>query len=527
MMHNDHLPQHGNMGQYSHMAYSEPSEHDYDGAQGPYRQGMQSHDSYGSEAGLAAYAGTPGSATPRRTEAPFAQYQDYSSPSPSRHLNPNQYHDQSVPTSRSHEQMATAAYINPNEILDDGDDFPMQPKRASRVNMAFNKSKSSVNTSTTAGAGLGAGAIGDDMAGGFNRDPSGNYSSIPANRLGAIGEEKSAWMKENTKDGRKKKKILFILAGIIIIAGIIAGTVAGVMSQNRGSDSSSSSQAQSAADDAKKGDLGKDSDEIKKLLNNPDMHKVFSGFAYTPLHAQYPDCLTAPPIQNNVTRDMALLGQLTNVVRMYGTDCNQTEMVLHAIDRLELNDMKIWLGVWLGNNDTTNTRQVDQMWKILDTYGTDHIKGVIVGNEVLFRQDLTATQLGTYIAETKTNLTSKGYDLPVATADLGDNWTAALATQVDVVMANIHPFFGGVTVENAAAWSYSFWQDHDVVLTQGMTGKSHIISEFGWPSEGGNKCGQVECTSDTQGSVASIPNMNYLMDSWVCEALTNGTDYFW
>jgi exo-beta-1,3-glucanase (GH17 family) len=94
-------------------------------------------------------------------------------------------------------------------------------------------------------------------------------------------------------------------------------------------------------------------------------------------------------------------------------------------------------------------------------------------------------------------------------------------------MSNIHPFFGGVTADLAGEWTYSFWQNHDVSLTAGMADKTHIISEFGWPSEGGNKCGQVECTTDTEGSVASIDNMNLVMDEWVCEALTNGTDYFW
>jgi exo-beta-1,3-glucanase (GH17 family) len=421
--------------------------------------------------------------------------------------------------------MMTAAAINPHDILDDGDDFPVHPRRASRVNLAFNKSKSSVNA--VPAAGLGAGAIGDDMAGGLNGDPSGAYSSIPANRAGGLGEEKSGWITDRKKDSRKWKKIIFIIIGLLIIAGIAAGTVAGVLSSQKSSSSSSSSSHSAAADDAS-GDLSKDSAEIKKLMNNPNLHKVFSGFAYTPFAAQYPQCLTSPPSQNNVTRDMAMLGQLTNVVRLYGTDCNQTEMVLHAIDRLGLTDMKIWLGVWLGHNGTTNTRQVNQMWKIIDDYGTDHMKGVVVGNEVLFRKDLTDAQLGTYLSDTKSNLTSKGIKLPVATSDLGDNWTASLATEVDVVMSNIHPFFGGVEIDQAAGWTYDFWQNHDVAVTAGMTGKQHIISEFGWPSAGGNDCGpDANCTTSTQGAVANIPNMNTLMSDWVCQALSNGTDYFW
>ena len=96
-------------------------------------------------------------------------------------------------------------------------------------------------------------------------------------------------------------------------------------------------------------------------------------------------------------------------------------------------------------------------------------------------------------------------------------------------MSNIHPFFGGVVIDQAASWTWNFWQDHDVAVTKGMTGKQHVISEFGWPSAGGNDCGTTTttCPDKTSGAVASINNMNTLMSDWVCQALKNGTDYFW
>jgi exo-beta-1,3-glucanase (GH17 family) len=427
------------------------------------------------------------------------------------------------------------AFVDPNAIADDGDDdFLHNSKRASKISLPFNKSKTSIGgaplVGAAAGAGaFGAGAIGDNVASNmFNRgDPSGNYGPVPASRVALPDQslEKNVWLQDKKTSNAKWKKIMFIIIGILIILGIAGGAVGGILSRNKAS--SNSNGGQSAQQDDSKGDLSKDSSEIKKLMN-PNLHKVFSGFAYTPFAAQYPDCLSNPPSQNNVTRDMAMIGQLTNVVRLYGTDCNQTEMVLHAIDRLALTDMKVWLGVWLGNNKTTNTRQVDQMWKILDSYGTKNMKGVVVGNEVLFRKDLTEAELGTYLTQTKQNLTAKGMNLPVATSDLGDNWSASLATQVDVVMSNVHPFFGGVAIDQAASWTYSFWQSHDVAVTKGMTNKKHIISEFGWPSEGGNDCAPAStCPDKTSGAVANIPNMNKLMDDWVCQALSNGTDYFW
>ncbi len=94
--------------------------------------------------------------------------------------------------------------------------------------------------------------------------------------------------------------------------------------------------------------------------------------------------------------------------------------------------MTVWMGVYLDNNQTTNDRQLAHMYQLLDTYGSDPFEGIIIGNEVLFRQDLTATQLIGVINEVRQNLTSLNVNLKLATADLGSDWTAPLAQAVDV-----------------------------------------------------------------------------------------------
>src|SRR5690606_32111192 len=147
---------------------------------------------------------------------------------------------------------------------------------------------------------------------------------------------------------------------------IVGGLVGGLL--NRGGGGSGPKRHGQTADEDERanGDLGINSAEIKKLMNNDKLHRVFPGIDYTPLNTQYPDCEKWPPSQNNVTRDLAVLSQITDTVRLYGTDCNQTQMVLHAIDRLELKGkMKVWLGVWQDGNTTTNDRQLEQMWEIL------------------------------------------------------------------------------------------------------------------------------------------------------------------
>lgn len=194
--------------------------------------------------------------------------------------------------------------------------------------------------------------------------------------------------------------------------------------------------------------------------------------------------------------------------------------------------MKVWLGVWIDSNQTTTKRQINQLYDVLDdTKDPSIFKGIIVGNEALYRAgpDVATAEktLISYIDDVRSSVKKRSLDLLVATSDLGDNWNANLVNAVDVVMSNVHPFFAGVNVDVAASWTWTFWQNHDVDLTKG-TDKKQIISEVGWPSGGGKDCGgSPVCNSDTPGSVASIANMNHFMSEWVCQALENGTDYFW
>jgi exo-beta-1,3-glucanase (GH17 family) len=57
------------------------------------------------------------------------------------------------------------------------------------------------------------------------------------------------------------------------------------------------------------------------------------------------------------------------------------------------------------------------MYNILSKYPVDLIDGIAVGNEVLFRKDLTETQLITMIQEVKTNVSAMnlGKTLPICT----------------------------------------------------------------------------------------------------------------
>ena len=421
------------------------------------------------------------------------------------------------------------ADIDPNDIEDEDD--AIQPANQRR-SIFGGQSSQAPEAGAVAGGAAAGGVLGTlgGLVGRKNpgiRDSSGQYGPVGGNNFDHEKVEKSEWLDSQTSGRKRLRWIVGIALAIILIGAIVGGVIAGVKkSKSDSHNSSNNSPSSSASQDDQNGDLNKDSAEIKELMNNPGLHKVFPGMDYTPFNTQYPQCLSNPPSQNNVTRDMAVLSQLTNAVRLYGTDCNQTEMVLHSISALGLTDMKVWLGVWLDNNQTTNDRGLKAMNDILSKNGANPFAGVIIGNEVLYREDLTEDALSTILANAKKNLTAQNIKLPVATSDLGDAWTPDLASSSDIVMSNIHPFFGGVPVAESASWTWTFWGRKDRPLTA-VSGKPNIISEVGWPSDGGNNCVPNNCTSKTEGSIAGISEMNTFMDDFVCQSLANGTDYFW
>ena len=93
-----------------------------------------------------------------------------------------------------------------------------------------------------------------------------------------------------------------------------------------------------------------------------------------------------------------------------------------------------------------------------------------------------------------------GKTITIGTADAGSFFNNEVLEQVDygvrtrrrvdvsysnpfLQMSNVHPWFANVSITDAAAWTYEFFQDNNVVVAQNLTNKPQMyIAETGWPS---------------------------------------------
>ncbi|CAH7668014.1 glycoside hydrolase superfamily [Phakopsora pachyrhizi] len=266
----------------------------------------------------------------------------------------------------------------------------------------------------------------------------------------------------------------------------------------------------------------------------PSFTRSFYGMAYSPEGAILPNCGAS---QANVTRDMALLAQMTPRLRLYGSDCNQTELVLQGIKDAGNVDLSIWLGIYIDGNDTVYQRQLDAVTTAIKKYGTEHIAGITVGNEFLllsFGEGGTAADpkgiaaratLLNYVQKTNSTIQAMKLDkpIPLGTSDAGSAVTKELCAGVDYVMANVHPWFGSVPIEQAAVWTWQFFQDFDVkICAQAPNNPIMYIAETGWPTASDEASKAVNGAS----SPASSQNLQRFMDDFVCQANANQTNYF-
>ena len=203
------------------------------------------------------------------------------------------------------------------------------------------------------------------------------------------------------------------------------------------------------------------------VMNAPP---IVNGFAYSgfqenqsPLDKEYPS--TA-----ELEQDLKLLKPLTNRIRIYG-----------ALENSEVTGLasnlgfEITAGAWLGPDLNANRREVDALKAKIKNY--PHIERVIVGNEVLLRNDLSVDELASYLDEVREKTT-----VPVSTAEPWHVWlkNPDLVKHVDYIAVHLLPYHEGVPADQAVDYALKRYQE----LMDTYPRKKIVITEIGWPSHG-------------------------------------------
>ncbi|KAI0696290.1 glycoside hydrolase [Cerioporus squamosus] len=346
------------------------------------------------------------------------------------------------------------------------------------------------------------------------------YSNQPFNS--------SAWLeKEQSRSKRTKWIVIGTLVGVVILAAI--GIAVGVtVAKSHSSSSTKSGSSSSTVNQT-------DPNDPSTFQKDSRLVKSFYGIAYTPENSQYPDC--GNKLEDVIT-DIQLLSQLTDQIRLYGGDCNQSALVLEAIKQTKVN-MSVWLGNYpIPTDPAPYERQRDAIIDAIKTYGTDHVAGVTVGNEYILNWlnangaddpnsaigNTGAQMLLANVTDTRNALAALNLDktIPVGTADAGSFFNTELLQNVDFGMSNIHAWFANVSIDQSAGWVNDFFQENNVALANSLSNQPKMyIAETGWPTA------SKDVGNESNGpSTASEPNLQIFLDTFVCQANKNGTGYF-
>jgi glucan 1,3-beta-glucosidase len=142
--------------------------------------------------------------------------------------------------------------------------------------------------------------------------------------------------------------------------------------------------------------------------------------------------------------------------------------------------LKTLVGAWLGNDPDINKREVENLIKVSNE---GYVDIAAVGNEVMYRKDLTEEELLEFIYKVKKAIPGT----PVGYVDAYYEFGARprITEACDVLLANCYPYWEGCDINYALMYMKNMYD----IATNAGNGKKVIISETGWPSQGTNLYG--------------------------------------
>jgi len=176
--------------------------------------------------------------------------------------------------------------------------------------------------------------------------------------------------------------------------------------------------------------------------------------------------------EEQVRRRLKIIAPYIKWVRSFS--CTEGNEFIPIIAR-ELG-IKTLVGAWLGDDKEVNEKEIQGLIKLANEGFVDI---AAVGNEVMYRKDLTEDELLEFIARVKNEIPST---IPVGYVDAYYEFTIKprITDACDVILTNCYPFWEGSPIDYSLAHMKSMFHQARSVAN----GKKVIITETGWPSKG-------------------------------------------
>ncbi|MEM9680217.1 MAG: glycosyl hydrolase family 17 protein [Bacteroidota bacterium] len=184
--------------------------------------------------------------------------------------------------------------------------------------------------------------------------------------------------------------------------------------------------------------------------------------------------------EQQVDRRVGILKPYTQWIRSFSC-IEGNEHVARSSKKHGINTL---VGAWLGDDKDDNEQEIEGLIQLAKEGCVDV---AAVGNEVLYRNDLTLEELVGYINRVKEALS--GMNIPVGYVDAYYEFSRhpILVESTDVVLANLYPYWEGCPIEYALGHMQAMYGQ----VVDAAQGKPIIVTETGWPSQGGSLRGAV------------------------------------
>lgn len=143
---------------------------------------------------------------------------------------------------------------------------------------------------------------------------------------------------------------------------------------------------------------------------------------------------------------------------------------------------KTLVGAWLGKDKEMNELEIAAAIKLAKE---GYVDVLAVGNEVLYRKDLTVEELLEYMSRVKAEVSGVPVGYVDAYYEFRDR--PEVSDACDVILTNCYPYWEGCAVEYALPYMKDMYR----VASRAANGKPVIITETGWPNKGTSFYGAV------------------------------------